>query len=247
MSFLIARAASSTTHAVATGTPPGGAASTGDVDLQPSRAVAVRRWFLVACPVLAGLFAVVGAYADPAVGLDGEELWALYAANPEPLQFKSLGFHWSYAFWIAPALLLVGYVRGRGAWLANVAALVGFAGMTTLPGLLFIDWYDSAIGQVAGVETTAAVAEHMEATMWGPPVFAMPGVAGLVLALPLAAVALWLAGLVRWWAPLSVLAGFAAFILSNITWWGCTITTVFFTVFAVALERATRPGAVARR
>ena len=247
MSFLIARAASSTTHAVATGTPPGGAASTGDVDLRTSRAVAVRRWFLVACPVLAGLFAVVGAYADPAVGLDGDELWALYAANPEPLQFKSLGFHWSYAFWIGPALLLAAYVKGRGAWLANIAALVGFAGMTTLPGLLFVDWYDSAIGQMYGVDAIERVNEHMGATMWGIPVFTAPGILGLVLALPLASAALWRAGLVRWWAPLSVVAGFAAFMLSNVTWWGCAITTVCMTVFAVALERATRPGVVAGR
>ena len=48
--------------------------------------------------------------------------------NPEPLQLKSLGLHWAYAFWIAPALLIARYVRGRGAWLANVAGFLGFAG-----------------------------------------------------------------------------------------------------------------------
>jgi len=207
---------------------------------EPSRAVSARRWFIVASPVLAGLFAIVGAVADPAAGSAGREMWEVYTANPEPLQFKSLGFHWSYAFWIAPALLLAAYVRGKGAWLANIAALIGFAGMTTLPGLLFVDWYDSAIGQMYGVDAIERVNEHMGATMWGIPVFTLPGIAGLAFALPLAALALWRAGLVRWWAPVSVIAAFAAFMLSNVTWWGCVVTTLCLTVFAVALERATR-------
>jgi hypothetical protein len=51
---------------------------------------------------------------------------------------------------MVPALLILPYVRGRGAWLANVAALVGFAGLVTLPGLVFVDFYDSAIAQEFG-------------------------------------------------------------------------------------------------
>jgi hypothetical protein len=205
-----------------------------------STALAVRRWSLVAAPVLAGLLAIVGAAADPAAGLDDETLYRLYAANPEALQLKSLGFHWAYALWIAPALLIAPYVRGRGSWLANVTALVGFAGMTTLPGLLFSDWYDSAIGQVYGVEGNLAVTEQMN-QMWGVPVFTLPGILGLVLALPLTAVTLWRAGLVRWWAPLSVVAGFVAFTFSNVMWWGCAITTICFAVFSIALAKATAP------
>jgi hypothetical protein len=208
---------------------------------RPSRAVAVRRWFLVASPVLAGLFAVVGAWADPGAGISGREMWEIYAAEPDPLQWKSLGFHWSYSFWVAPALLLAAYVRSRGAWIANVAAVFGFVGMTTLPGLLMVDYYDSAIGQLYGVDATVAVADHMTATMWGAAALAVPGMIGFMLALPLAALALWRAGLVRWWAPVSVVAGYAAFLLSGVMWWGCAITAVFFTVFAVAIERATRP------
>lgn len=206
---------------------------------RPSKALAARRWFLVASPVLAGLFAVIGAYADPAAGLSGEAMYKIYAANHEPLQFKSLGFHWSYAFWIAPALLVAPYVRGRGAWLANVTAFVGFAGMTTLPGLLFIDWYDSAIGQLYGVDGVVAVNERMSEVMWGIPVFTTPGILGLMLALPLTAITLWRAGMVRWWALATVVAGFLAFMLSSVMWWGCAITTVCFAVFAAALHRAT--------
>jgi hypothetical protein len=217
------------------------AASHVDVPARAPRAVAVRRWFLVASPVLAGLFAVVGAWADPGAGISGREMWEIYAAEPDPLQWKSLGFHWSYSFWVTPALLLAAYVRGKGAWIANVAALLGFVGMTTLPGLLIVDFYDSAIGQLYGVDATAAVSEHMSTTMWGAAALAMPGMIGFMLALPLAALALWRAGLARWWAPLSVVAGYAAFLFSDVMWWGCAITAVLFTVFAVAVERATRP------
>ena len=209
----------------------------------PTRALSVRRWFLIVSPVLAGLFAVVGAYADPAVALEGPELWRLYAANPEALQFKSLGFHWSYAFWFVPALLIAPYVRGRGAWLANVTAAVGFVGMTTLPGLLFSDWYDSAIGQEFGVEGNVAVNAQME-SMWGIPIFTTPGVVGLLLALPLTALTLWRAGLARWWVIVPVAAGYAAFIGSGITWWGCALMTLCFTAFAVLLARATRPASL---
>lgn len=204
-----------------------------------SSALAARRAFLVAAPVLAGVLAVIAAYADPAAGVSGRAMWEVYAVSSERLMFKSLGFHWSYAFWIAPALLLAGYVGGRGAWLANVAAFLGFAGITTMPGLLFVDFYDSAIGQLYGADGAEAV-EGLMGSMWGVPAFAIPGTAGFLLALPLAALAAWRGGVVRWWAPVAVVGGYAAFMFSNVMWWGCLVTAVFFSVFAVAVERGTR-------
>jgi hypothetical protein len=213
-----------------------------DSRARTSRALRVRRAFLVASPVLAGIFCVIGAYADPAATISGQAMYELYAANPGPLQFKSLSRHWGYAFWIAPALLIAGYVRGKGAWLANVAAFRGFVGMTTLPGLLIMDWFDSAAGQLYGTEAPEKIYQLIQQTMWGLRVFTTPGMVGFVLALPLAAVALWRAGKASRWAPLSVVGGLAAFMLSNVTWWGCLITTACLTVFSVALARATRPA-----
>jgi hypothetical protein len=211
-------------------------------DRPRSRALAARRWFLIASPVLAGLFATVGAWFDPAAGISDRELYEIYTVEHLPLQLKSLGFHWAYAFWIAPALLIAPYVRGKGAWLANVTAFVGFAGMTTLPGLLFIDWYDSAIGKVYGVDAVVAVNDKMGEVMWGIPWFTAPGIAGLMLALPLTAITLWRAGLATWWALGAVVAGFLAFTMSNVMWWGCVVTTLCFAVFALALHRATDPA-----
>lgn len=208
--------------------------------------LSIRRWFLVASPVLAGLFAVLGAAYDPAVGQDGLVLWEAYAENPEPLQLKSFGFHWAYAFWLVPTLLIAGLVRARGVWIANVAAFLGFVGISTLPGLPFVDFYDSAIGQVAGAETTAQVSETMQG-MWGAPAIATPGIVGFVLGLPLAAVAAWRAGIVRWWAPVAVVAGFVAFTVSGVAVWGTVLTTACFTVFAYELARGTRPAPSAGR
>jgi len=196
----------------------------------------LRRWALLAAPVLAGLFAILGAAADPAVGQSGVELWTKYAANPEPLQFKSFGFHWSYAFWLLPPLLIAGLVRRRGRWLANTGAVLGFVGISTLPGLLVVDFYDSAIGQVAGVETTQQVNQMME-TMWAIQAITLPGMIGFLLALPVAVAAAWRAGLVRWWAFAAVAAGQAAFMLSGVTTWGCAITTACFAVLSYALSR----------
>ena len=98
--------------------------------------------------------------------------------------------HWSYAFWGVTAFLAAAYVKGRGACLANIAAFLGFVGMTTLPGILAIDWYDSSIGQVYGVDAISSLHEHMDETLWALPFFAAPGIIGLLLCLPLAAAAL---------------------------------------------------------
>ncbi len=207
-----------------------------------SRAVAVRRLALVASPLLAGGFALLGALADPAAGQSGTAMTQVYIDQPDPLQWKSTGWHWAYAFWIAPAVLLARSVRGRGAWLANLGALLGFAGLVTLPGMLIVDWYQSAIGQVYGLSGTQAVEDLMLSTMWGPGGFMVAAMAGFTLGLPLAVAAQWRAGRMRWWALLSVLGALAGLALTDGTWWGAATSAIFLAVFAVAIAR-TEPSA----
>ncbi len=205
-------------------------------------ALALRRWAFVASPPLAAALAALGAFADPAVGLTGEPLWRLYAAHPEPLQIKALALHWAFAFWFLPALLVPALVAGRGRWIANLAAVVGFVGLATMPGLLVLDWYDSAIGQAFGTEGNAAVAARLE-TMWGPAVFIGPGFPCIVLALPLAALALWRAGRAPWWGIAAAVAGIAALIVSNLSASGAAVATLAHLGVAAAFLRATRDGA----
>lgn len=205
-----------------------------------SRALAVRRALLVASPVLAGLFLVLGALADPASGLSGDKMTRIYIDNPDPLQWKSTGYHWAYAFWIGTALMVAPLVRGRGAWLATVAAVVGFAGMVTLPGMLMSDWYQAGIGHAYGLQGVKQVEDHMISTMWGIKGFMVVGIPALALALPLAAAGLWRAGVVRWWSFAATVAAFVTFMVSQATWWGAALTAVLLTVFAVSLAGATR-------
>lgn len=228
----------------ATATTPAHRDSTDDrpaADRRPSRALTLRRGFLVAAPILAGLFATVGAVADPAAGISGDKMLEVYFDNPERLQFKSLGYHWSYAFWIVPAMLIVPLVRGRGAWLATISGFIGFAGVATMPGLLLSDWFDSAIGAAHGLEGHHAVQAAM-AGMWGIPVFTAPGIVALFLALPLAMLTLWRARLARWWGPAAAIAAIAAFLLSNATWPGTVLATIFLGGVSLALAKATDPA-----
>ena len=214
--------------------------ATGTATTHGSRALAFRRALLVASPVLAGLFCIVGAVADPAGGLSGDKMTQIYIDNPDPLQWKSTGYHWGYAFWIGTALMVAPLVRGRGAWLATIAALIGFAGMVTLPGMLISDWYQAGIGHHYGLEGVKQVEDQMITTMWGLKGFMVAGFPGLAFALPLAAAGLWRARLVRWWSFAATVAAFLAFMVSEATWWGAVLTAAFLTVFAVSLVGATR-------
>lgn len=204
-----------------------------------SRALAAREWALIAAPVLAGLLCLVAAATDPAAGIDGEELSRLYAAHPDGLAVHALTLHFGYGLWILPALLVPRLVRGRGAWLANAGAVLGFLGITTLPGLMFTDFISAAMTQEFGAGTSAAVDERMSA-MWGVPVFIAQGLPAAIVAPLVAGAALWRAGVVRWWAPLLLLVGFAGFFGSGALWWGGVIMTVALGGVSFALYSATR-------
>ena len=208
---------------------------------RPSRALTFRRGFLVAAPVLAGVLATVGALADPAAGISGDAMLQIYFDNPGRLQFKSLAYHWSYALWIVPAMLIVPLVRARGAWLATIAGFIGFVGVATMPGLLLADWFDSAIGAAHGLEGHHAVYAAMD-QMWGIPVFTTPGIVALFLALPLAMLTLWRAQLAPWWGLAAAVAAVASFMLSNATWPGTVIATLFLGVVSFTFAKATDPA-----
>ena len=119
---------------------------------QPVRsALDVRGAAVVAAPVLAALLIVAGFFLDPAIEKSGREMAAEYAAHPGREQISALSFHFAFALLAIPAVALIVAVRGRGAWLANLAALLAFLGMTTLPGFLLGDFYDIAIyGELGG-------------------------------------------------------------------------------------------------
>ena len=211
-----------------------------------SAALEFRRWVLITAPVVAGLLAIGGAIADPAMDLDGEAMYEVYAARPDAVQWKSLLYHFSYAVLGLSALMLAGAVRRRGNWLANVAGLLGLLGISSIPGFLIIDFYDSAIGQEFGVEGTLAVERSLEG-MWGLQVMAVSGMAGFLLCLPVAALAAWRGGLLRWWGALAPIAGLGIGVMvvgANVAGWG--LMTLGFAVLSVDLLHGTRTDDGAR-
>lgn len=203
-------------------------------------ALAARRWFLILAPALAGLLAIVGAAADPAVDQDGRVLFEVYAANPDAVQVKSMAYHLAYALWAVTALVLAGRVRRRGSWLANAGGVLAFLGITTVPGFLLADFYDGAIGQHFGADGALAVEESM-GDMWALAVMVSSGVPGLLLCLPVALAAAWRAGLVRWWAPAAATLGIiGGFVLIGANVPGAAVMAAGFAVVSVALARVDR-------
>jgi hypothetical protein len=171
-----------------------------------SSASRVRRLAVVAAPALAALLIVVGFFADPAIEKSGRELAAEYAAHPDREQVSALAFHFAFALLAIPAVAVIVAVRDRGAWLANVAALLAFLGMTTLPGFLLTDFYDIAIYGELGGDAWDAVDDRLEEQA-GATIMFVTGFFGFVLTLPVALLGAWRAGMVSWWPAALLLAG----------------------------------------
>lgn len=203
-------------------------------------ATAARRWAMIVAPAIAGILAVIGTIADPLPPGEGAELIDAYAKNPGPLNIKSLSYHFAYALWLAIVFPLVGLVRGRGSWLANIAGLLAFLGISTIPGFLITDFIDSAMGQTVGTDAAVRVGELAQG-FWAFPVMAGPGLAGLILALPLAAIAAWRAGVLVWWGAAAAVAGIAAFAVFGAMLLGNSILAVAFLVLSLALARLNLP------
>jgi hypothetical protein len=81
--------------------------------------------------------------------------------------------------------------------------------------------------------------------MWGLEVMALTGMAGFLLCLPVAALAAWRAGLLRWWGALAPIAGLAAglfLIGANVSGWA--VMTAGYAVLSVGLARGARTDEV---
>jgi hypothetical protein len=171
-----------------------------------SSALRTRRLAVVYAPLFAAVLILAGFFLDPAIGDSGRELARQYAAHPGREQVSALAFHFAFAALALPAVALIVSVRGRGAWLANVAALLAFLGLTTLPGFLLTDFYDIAIYGELGGNAWQVVNDRLE-ELPGAAVMFVTGAAGFMLALPTALLAAWRGGLLPWWPALAVLVG----------------------------------------
>ena len=177
---------------------------------QNSSALAFRRRAVLCIPLVSAVLIVAGFFLDPDIGGSGRELAGEYAENPGRIQASALAFHFAFALLIVPAFTLIRSVRGRGAWVANVAGILAVLGMTTLPGFLLTDFYDVAIyGELGGDAWDTVDARIQE--LPGAMILFLTGFLGFMLALPVALAAAARAGLVPAWIAVATLLGsFAA-------------------------------------
>jgi hypothetical protein len=163
-------------------------------------ALQFRRIALIVAPLLAAVLIVAGIFLDPDIDESGRDLAQEYAENPGVTQLSAVSFHFAFVVWAPLVFALVGLVRGRGAWLANVAALLAVLGATTLPGFLIVDFYDIAIAGELGLEAYDQVEDRIE-ELPGATVIFITGFLGHLLCLPVALFAAWRAGLLPLWTP----------------------------------------------
>lgn len=199
-------------------------------------ALRARRGFVIAAAALSGILVFVSMIVDPVPSADGRELIAGYAGNLTRSGLHTNLIHYGFAL-VAPVVYaMVGLVRARGGWLANVAGVFAVLGLSTLPGLVLLDF--PAVATALSTDLDAAVA--MEDQLGQMPYFiliALPAFVSAVIALPVAVAALWRAGLVPgYMVAIAVLAALAPNVAP--TWWlGFGINAVWMVAVAVILAR----------
>jgi hypothetical protein len=201
-----------------------------------SSALSFRRAALIALPLVAAVLIVAGVFLDPDIDASGRELAEEYADNPGVTQLSALSFHFAFVAWAPLVFALVGLVRGRGAWLANVAAILAVLGATTLPGFLIVDFYDIAIIDTVGGEAYDDVIDRLE-ELPGATVIFVTGFLGHLLCLPVALFAAWRATLLPLWVPLVLSAATIAAQVVQPFGSGLLILAVGMVVLAYALSR----------
>jgi hypothetical protein len=170
-------------------------------------ALSFRRWVVILAAGLSGVIVLISMLFDPAPDAEGRELIQAYAANDRAQGVHTNLIHYGFALFAPVAYAMVGLVRRRGAWIANLAGVLAVLGLSTLPGLVFIDYFSVAVEHVAGLEA-AVNAEGAVEKLPGFAAVTVPAFISAILAVPVASLALWRARLVAWWIPLVAAAAF---------------------------------------
>ena len=170
-------------------------------------ALSFRRWAVILAAGLSGVIVLISIIVEPVHDAAGaREILQAYAANDRAQGLHSTLIHYGFALSAPVAYAMVGLVRRQGAWIANLAALLAVLGLSTLPGLVFLDYYDVAVVQTAGLEAAVNAGDAIE-KLPGFAALLVPVFIPAILAVPVATLALWRARLVAWWIPLVAAAG----------------------------------------
>lgn len=163
-----------------------------------SSAVSARRWFVLATAALSGIIVFISMVVDPVPNADGLELIKGYSENSSAQALHTNLIHYGFAMTLPALMAMALLVRKRAAWLANVAGLLALIGLTTLPGLVLIDFTSVAAANVVGADTAFEISKELDESI-GFVVIVAPAFLASTLALPLAALAMWRGGLFPGW------------------------------------------------
>jgi hypothetical protein len=164
-------------------------------------ALSFRRWAVILAAGLSGVIVLISIVVEPAPDAKGSEIFQAYAANPRAQGLHTNLIHYGFALFAPVAYAMVGLVRRRGAWIANLAGVLAVLGLSTLAGLVFLDYFSVAVVHVAGLEVAVQVEDAVQ-NLPGFAALSAPAFISSILAVPVATLALWRARLVAWWIPL---------------------------------------------
>jgi hypothetical protein len=199
-------------------------------------ALRARRYAIIGSCFLSAALVLAGFITDPATEANGREMWQAYAADPGQQALHSILLHYGFALWSVVAFGIVGLVRGRGAWIANAAAVLAVLGLTTLAGIVMIDFYETAVTNTAGIDATERASQELEGSIAFISTMVLM-LLGALLAIPVAVAAAWRAGLVSWWAFAAALVAFLAIQVSPHALTGSVVFALGLGTVGVALLR----------
>ena len=201
-----------------------------------SSALRFRRAAVICAAGLSGLLVLVSMFVDPVPEADGGELIRGYSDSLTRSGLHTNLIHYGFAL-VAPVVYaMVALVRGRGAWLANVAGLLAVIGLSTLPGLVLLDFTSVAANLATDLDTAVAIDDQLGELPYFLAIV-IPAFLAAVLALPVAVTAMWRAGLFPSYLPvIAVLAALAPNVAP--TWWlGFGVNAIWMLTLAYFLAR----------
>jgi hypothetical protein len=134
-----------------------------------------------------------------------------YLVDPGRSQLSALLLHAGYLL-LLPCVLGLAMVTRDAPRLRAFGLSFGILSLSTLPGLLIIDFYDLALAQTIPIEDGAAVLDRV-GEYPGLLLMFLPTMAGLVLSFALLALAAWRVRFTPWWSSALLFLGLTSLVV----------------------------------
>jgi hypothetical protein len=161
------------------------------------------------CAVIAGPIILAGMATS--VWAPDESLASLmrsYLVDPARSQVSAILLHFGYLL-LLPTALGLATVTHETPRLRACGLIFAICGLSTLPGLLAIDFYDLALAQTLTIEQAVAVEEQVD-RYTGPYVLIIPTIVGMVVSFACLSIGAWRVRFLPWWTSALILIGITA-------------------------------------